>query len=181
MHERRRIRLNQPQNGAALLVYFTPGCVKNAYAIRQIAKRGSYRLEKKGDDRYRLINARFNRHLSTRRRVTRKDRGVSRSTHEPCKLTLIIVRQPVRQHLASMYRINRPSGCDLGERRAARFRFKLTYYRASFAMRFRPCPLHRGQRTSSSATQIGAFGSRRLRVKSKWLIVSQLPHATISQ
>ena len=65
MHERRRIRLNQPQNGAALLVYFTRAASKNAYTIRQIAKHGSYRLEKKGDDRYRLINARFNRRLST--------------------------------------------------------------------------------------------------------------------
>jgi hypothetical protein len=65
MHERRRIRLNQPQNGAAPLVCFTRAASKNAYAIRQIAKRGSYRLEKKGDDRYRLINARFNRRLST--------------------------------------------------------------------------------------------------------------------
>jgi hypothetical protein len=39
------------------------GCgekMQREYAIRQIAKRGCYRLEKKGDDRYRLINARFN-------------------------------------------------------------------------------------------------------------------------
>ncbi len=30
------------------------------YAIRHIAKREGYRLEKKGDDSYRLINPRFN-------------------------------------------------------------------------------------------------------------------------
>jgi hypothetical protein len=30
------------------------------YEIRHIAKREGYRLEKKGDDGYRLINARFN-------------------------------------------------------------------------------------------------------------------------
>jgi len=29
------------------------------YAIRRIAKREGYRLEKKGDDSYRLVNARI--------------------------------------------------------------------------------------------------------------------------
>jgi hypothetical protein len=39
------------------------GCgekMQREYAIRQIAKREGYRLEKKGDDSYRLMNARFN-------------------------------------------------------------------------------------------------------------------------
>jgi hypothetical protein len=39
------------------------GCgekMQREYAIRQIAKREGYRLEKKGDDGYRLMNARFN-------------------------------------------------------------------------------------------------------------------------
>jgi hypothetical protein len=34
--------------------------MQREYAIRQIAKREGYRLEKKGDDSYRLMNARFN-------------------------------------------------------------------------------------------------------------------------
>ena len=34
--------------------------MQREYAIRQIAKREGYRLEKKGDESYRLINARFN-------------------------------------------------------------------------------------------------------------------------
>jgi hypothetical protein len=34
--------------------------MQREYAIRQLAKREGYRLEKKGDDSYRLINARFN-------------------------------------------------------------------------------------------------------------------------
>jgi hypothetical protein len=34
--------------------------MQREYTIRQIAKREGYRLEKKGDDSYRLINARFN-------------------------------------------------------------------------------------------------------------------------
>lgn len=40
------------------------GCSENKmqreYEIRQLAKREGYRLEKKGEDSYRLINARFN-------------------------------------------------------------------------------------------------------------------------
>jgi hypothetical protein len=34
--------------------------MQREHAIRQLAKREGYRLEKKGDDSYRLINARFN-------------------------------------------------------------------------------------------------------------------------
>jgi hypothetical protein len=34
--------------------------MQREYAIRQIAKCEGYRLEKKGDDSYRLMNARFN-------------------------------------------------------------------------------------------------------------------------
>jgi hypothetical protein len=34
--------------------------MQREFAIRQLAKRGSFRLEKEGDDNYRLINARFN-------------------------------------------------------------------------------------------------------------------------
>jgi len=34
--------------------------MQREYATRQIAKRAGYRLEKKGDESYRLINARFN-------------------------------------------------------------------------------------------------------------------------
>jgi hypothetical protein len=56
------MRLNEPRNGAALCALHQ-GCGNNMpgeYAIRHIAKREGYRLEKKGDDSYRLINARFN-------------------------------------------------------------------------------------------------------------------------
>jgi hypothetical protein len=34
--------------------------MQREYAIRRLAKLEGYRLEKKGDDSYRLINARFN-------------------------------------------------------------------------------------------------------------------------
>lgn len=34
--------------------------MQREHAIRQMAKLGGYRLEKKGDGSYRLINARFN-------------------------------------------------------------------------------------------------------------------------
>ena len=34
--------------------------MQREHAIRQLAKLEGYRLEKKGDDSYRLINARFN-------------------------------------------------------------------------------------------------------------------------
>jgi hypothetical protein len=34
--------------------------MQREHAIRQLAKREGYRLEKKGDDNYRLINGRFN-------------------------------------------------------------------------------------------------------------------------
>jgi len=34
--------------------------MQREYAIRQLAKLEGYRLEKKGDDSYRLINAKFN-------------------------------------------------------------------------------------------------------------------------
>ena len=34
--------------------------MQREYAIRKIAKREGFRLEKEGDDNYRLINARFN-------------------------------------------------------------------------------------------------------------------------
>ena len=34
--------------------------MQREHAIRQLAKREGYRLEKKDDDSYRLINARFN-------------------------------------------------------------------------------------------------------------------------
>ncbi len=34
--------------------------MQREYSIRQLAKREGYRLEKKSDDSYRLINARFN-------------------------------------------------------------------------------------------------------------------------
>jgi hypothetical protein len=34
--------------------------MQREHAIRQLAKREGYRLEKKGDDGYRLINAKFN-------------------------------------------------------------------------------------------------------------------------
>jgi hypothetical protein len=39
------------------------GCgekMQREHAIRQLAKLGGYRLEKRGDESYRLINARFN-------------------------------------------------------------------------------------------------------------------------
>ena len=34
--------------------------MQREYAIRKIVKREGFRLEKEGDDNYRLINARFN-------------------------------------------------------------------------------------------------------------------------
>jgi hypothetical protein len=34
--------------------------MQREFAIRRLAKHEGYRLEKKGDDSYRLINARFN-------------------------------------------------------------------------------------------------------------------------
>jgi hypothetical protein len=34
--------------------------MQREYAIRKIAKREGFRLEKEGDDNYRLVNARFN-------------------------------------------------------------------------------------------------------------------------
>jgi hypothetical protein len=34
--------------------------MQREYAIRKIAKREGFRLEKEGDENYRLINARFN-------------------------------------------------------------------------------------------------------------------------
>lgn len=63
MHKRANSRLKQPGNGAVLFGALQEACgdkMQREYAIRQIAKRAGYRLAKKGDESYRLVNARFN-------------------------------------------------------------------------------------------------------------------------
>ena len=51
---------------------------------------------------------------------------------------------------------------------------------ASFTIRIRPCPLHRGHRTCLSATRIEASGSRRFTVKSISIIVLHLSQTILS-
>ena len=50
----------QPRIGAGLLPDVANKTMQREHAIRQLAKLEGYRLEKKGDDSYRLINAKFN-------------------------------------------------------------------------------------------------------------------------